>query len=99
MGSEEEVPVGLVVTLVLAFAVIAVLVALLCCSKRKKKQEEASANARSVDAPCKVVSPGDVYAEGNKLYDVDLDDNVSKGSVDTEDSDGVTYFVEGGDIE
>jgi hypothetical protein len=99
---ESEAPVGLIVVLVLAFLIIAVLAAVLFRGKRGEKivKGAVTANARSVDAFCKVIPPGDAFADENKVYDVDLDDNVSKGSVDTEDSDGVTaYYVEANDIE
>jgi hypothetical protein len=89
---ESGVPVGLTVTLVLAFAIIFVLLTLICCARRKK--EKAEDNSRSIDAMCKVV-PDAGYDEANKVYDVDLSDH---DSVDTEESDGVTYFVEA-DIE
>jgi len=97
-GDDDETPVGLIVVLVLALLTICILAALLFFRKRNKK-EEATANGRSVDAFCKVIPPGDAFADGNKFNDVDLDDNASKDSVDTEDSDGVTYYVEGQDIE
>eukprot|EP00980_Cylindrotheca_fusiformis_P029482 scaffold23480_cov106-Cylindrotheca_fusiformis.AAC.3 len=96
VGKEEEesnIPVGLVIALVLAFAIICVLLTLVCCARRRKEKEVQQ--TRAIDAMCKVL-PDKTDDKNEKIFDVELDD---LDSVDTENSDGVTYYVEAEDVE
>ncbi|KAL3931564.1 MAG: hypothetical protein SGBAC_011247, partial [Bacillariaceae sp.] len=85
-----DVPVGLIVTLALGSIILCMLLALCCYSKRGGKKAQ---NPRMVEAICKVAPtvPDGYDDELNKVYDVALDD---EDSVDTEESDGIIYFVE-----
>ena len=66
--------------------------ALFCYAKRTNKNKNTQV-PRAMDAMCKVVPdvPDGYDDELNKVYDVALDD---EDSVDTEESDGIVYFVE-----
>eukprot|EP00526_Cylindrotheca_closterium_P005755 CAMPEP_0113614262 /NCGR_PEP_ID=MMETSP0017_2-20120614/7072_1 /TAXON_ID=2856 /ORGANISM="Cylindrotheca closterium" /LENGTH=568 /DNA_ID=CAMNT_0000523417 /DNA_START=37 /DNA_END=1743 /DNA_ORIENTATION=- /assembly_acc=CAM_ASM_000147 len=84
------VPVGLVVTIVLGSIILCMLLALCCYAKRSEKKSQVP---KTMEAMCKVAPdvPDGYDDDLNKVYDVALDD---EDSVDTEESDGIVYFVE-----
>ncbi|CAJ1958178.1 unnamed protein product [Cylindrotheca closterium] len=84
------VPIGLLVSLVLASITLCLLLALFCYAKRSGKTTQLP---RTMEAMCKIapVVPVGYDDEFNKVYDVALDD---EESVETEESDGIIYFVE-----
>jgi len=88
--TENGVSAGLVVTLALGSIILCLLMILFCYAGRTKRKTHVP---KPMDRMCKVAPDIlDGYDdEFNKVYDVALDD---EDSVETEESDGIIYFVE-----
>merc|ERR1712194_25214 len=86
---DDDTPVGLILAMILMTCIIFIMISLFYRAKSKnqtlKKEAPKSSEATSIPAP-------HGYDDDlNKVFDVALDD---EDSVDTEESDGVTYFLE-----
>jgi len=85
--NDDDTPAGLIVLFVLISIIVCIMLTLFFRAKRKNETKN---TPRSTEAMFKV-APHGYDDELNKVYDVSLDD---EDSVDTEDSDVVTFVVE-----
>jgi len=84
----DDAPVGLIVTMILISCIICIMLSLFYRAKATNQtSKEAPRSSEAMFKP----TPDGYDDEMNKVYDVALDD---EDSVDTEESDGVAYFVE-----